>query len=143
MLKSHDVRAAEVSGSGVKLTLKGPKRSSVDADHVIAGTGFRIDVARLTFLPQALQARIATLNGFPVISRGGESTVPGLYFAGAPAAVGLGPSMRFLAGTHHAAGQLARSVARRSKLSRGDLAAPTTADHVIQSSDDTALQGTV
>jgi FAD-dependent urate hydroxylase len=143
VLKSHDVRAAEVSGSGVKLTLKGPKRSSVDADHVIAGTGFRIDVARLTFLPQALQARIATLNGFPVISRGGESTVPGLYFAGAPAAVGLGPSMRFLAGTHHAAGQLARSVARRSKLSRGDLAAPTTADHVIQSSDDTALQGMV
>jgi FAD-dependent urate hydroxylase len=142
VLKSHDVRAAEASGSGVKLLLKGPKRSSVEADHVIAGTGFRIDVARLTFLPQALQTRIATLNGFPVISRGGESTVPGLYFAGAPAAVGLGPSMRFIAGTHNAAGPLARSVARRSKMSRGDLAAPR-ADRVMQSSDDIAFRETV
>ena len=68
---------------------------------MIAGTGFRIDIARLAYLPEELRARIATLSGYPVLTRAGESTVPGLYFAGAPAAFSLGPSMRFIAGTHN------------------------------------------
>ena len=109
--KTH-VRAAEPSGSGVKLLLDGPSRSSLEVDHVIAGTGFQTDIARLTYLPEELRARIATLSGYPVLSRAGESTVPGLYFAGAPAAFSLGPSMRFIAGTHNLAGHLSSSVAR-------------------------------
>ena len=85
---------------------------------MIAGTGFRYDIARLAYLPGDLQARIATVSGYPVLNRAGESTVPGLYFAGALAAFGLGPSMRFIAGTHNLSGQLARSVARSSKNNR-------------------------
>ncbi len=80
---------------------------------MIAGTGFRINVANLGFLPAELSAKIETLNGFPVLSRACESTVPGLYFVGAPAAVSLGPSQRFLAGTHNSVRQLTRSLARR------------------------------
>jgi hypothetical protein len=38
--------------------------------------------------------------------------MPGLYFAGAHTAVSLGPSVRFIAGTHQAVAQLASSVAR-------------------------------
>lgn len=109
--KTH-VRAAEPSGSGVRLLLDGPTRSSLEVDHVIAGTGFRMDIARLAYLPDELRARIATLSGYPVLTRAGESTVPGLYFVGASAAFGLGPSMRFIAGTHNVARQLTRSVAR-------------------------------
>ena len=90
----------------------------------MAGTGFRIDLARLPYLPEELRARIAMLGGYPVLTRAGESTVPGLYFVGAPAAFGLGPSMRFIAGTHNVAGQLARSVARRAK-GNGRYAAPS------------------
>ena len=82
---------------------------------MIAGTGFRVDLARLAYLPQDLRARIATLSGYPVLTRAAESTVPGLYFVGAAAAFGLGPSMRFIAGTHNVARQLTRSVARRAK----------------------------
>ena len=115
--KTH-LRGAEPSGSGVKLSLEGSKRSSLEVDHVIAGTGFRYDIARLAYLPGDLQARIATVSGYPVLNRAGESTVPGLYFAGALAAFGLGPSMRFIAGTHNLSGQLARSVARSSKNNR-------------------------
>jgi hypothetical protein len=63
-------------------------------------------------LPEELRARIATLGGYPVLTRAGESTVPGLYFVGASAAFGLGPSMRFIAGTHNVARQLTRSVVR-------------------------------
>ena len=115
--KTH-VRAAEASGSGVRLLLDGPSRSSLEVDHVIAGTGFHVDLARLAYLPEELRARIATFSGYPVLTRACESTVPGLYFAGAPAAFGLGPSMRFIAGTHNVAAQLARSVARRAKGSK-------------------------
>jgi hypothetical protein len=114
MLGNTSVRRAEASGSGVRLLLDSPTRSSLEVDHVIAGTGFRIDIARLGFLPEDLQARIATVDGFPVLTRAGESTVPGLYFAGAPASFGLGPSMRFLPGTYNLSAPLAQSVASRA-----------------------------
>ncbi len=107
--------AAESRGDGVRLLLDGPSRSSLDVDHVIAGTGFQVDLARLAYLPEDLRAGIATCGGYPVLTRAGESTVPGLYFVGAVAAFGLGPSMRFIAGTHNVARQLTRSVARRAK----------------------------
>jgi hypothetical protein len=118
--KTH-VRAVEPSGSGVRLLLDGPTRSSLEVDHVIAGTGFRVSLTRLAYLPEELRARIATFSGYPVLTRAGESTVPGLYFVGAPAAFGLGPSMRFIAGTHNLSGHLVRSVAHRAKGSRSGL----------------------
>jgi len=120
ILGKTDVRGAEPRGSGVRLILDGPNRSSLDVDHVVAGTGFRVDLARLGYLPEHLRARIATRGGYPVLTRLGESTVPGLYFVGAPAAFGLGPSMRFIAGTHNVAGRLAQSVARRAKSTSSD-----------------------
>jgi FAD-dependent urate hydroxylase len=133
--KTH-VRGAEPNGSGVRLLLDGPGRSSLEVDHVIAGTGFRIDLARLAYLPDDLRARIATRGGYPVLTRAAESTVPGLYFVGASAAFGLGPSMRFIAGTHNVAAQLTRSVARRAGRSGG-------ASHQVpQSSDQTVVQET-
>jgi FAD-dependent urate hydroxylase len=112
--RTHPV-GAEASGSGVRLLLEGPSgRSSLEVDHVIAGTGFHVNVDRLDYLPQDLRARIATYSGYPVLTRAAESTVPGLYFVGAAAAYGLGPSMRFIAGTHNVARQLTASVARRT-----------------------------
>ena len=136
------LRAAKPSGSGVKLLLDGPSRSSLEVDHVIAGTGFRIDLARLAYLPEELRKQIATVGGYPVLNRAGESTVPGLYFAGAPAAFGLGPSMRFIAGTHNLARQLTRSVARRANGNRIAPAASGSGEKTLPSSDDAAFQET-
>ena len=113
VLTSHALRSAETHGSGVRLHLDGPEQSIVDADHVMAGTGFRIDVSRLSFLSEEIQAGLVTQVNYPVVNRAGESTVPGLYFAGAHTTVSLGPGVRFIAGTHHTAGQLAQSVARK------------------------------
>ena len=115
ILHETQIRGAQPSGNGVKLLLDGPDRTSLEVDHVIAGTGFRADVAHLDFLPEDLRARIATVSGYPVLSRAGESTVPGLYFAGALSAFSLGPSMRFIAGTHNISGRLTRSLAHRAK----------------------------
>jgi thioredoxin reductase len=136
-LTKHQIREAVPQGSGVRLLLDGPKQQALEVDHVIAGTGFRIDLARLPFLPDRLRTRIATENGYPVLSHVGESTVPGLYFVGAPAAFGIGPSARFIAGTHNTAAKVARSMARRSDSGPGK---PTTAgaDRIPQLSKNTA-----
>jgi hypothetical protein len=142
MLEKTQVRTAEPSGSGVRLLLDGPAQSSLEVDHVIAGTGFHVDIARLAYLPEDLRARITTFSGYPVLTRSGESTVPGLYFTGAPAAFGLGPSMRFIAGTHNVAAQIARSVGRRAKGSKGWPLPSGPSRQAPQSSDDAALQET-
>ena len=136
------VREAVPEGSGVRLHLDGAKRSAIDVDHVVAGTGFRIDLTRLPFLTDGLRTRIATVNGCPVVSRAGESTVPGLYFVGAPTAVSLGPSARFIAGTHNTASKVARSVARRSNSGQGN-AASAGPDRIPHSSGDAPVQETV
>jgi hypothetical protein len=119
ILSETHVRGAEPSGSGVRLLLEGPGQSSLEVDHVIAGTGFRVDLSRLAYLPDELRARISAFSGYPILNRAAESTVPGLYFVGAPAAFSLGPSMRFIAGTHNVARQLVRSVASRVTTSKG------------------------
>jgi lysine/ornithine N-monooxygenase len=126
VLVGHRVVSAVPHGSGVRLSLAvshgaalGP--DIMDVDHVIAGTGFRTDLARLPFLPESLRSAVSTDNGYPTVSRVGESTVPGLYFAGATTAFSLGPSARFIAGTHNVAAKLAKSLARGR---RGDAVRP-------------------
>jgi FAD-dependent urate hydroxylase len=112
VLVGHRVKGAVSAGSGVQLLLDGPKRSTVDVDHVIAGTGYRVDVARLPYLAPEITSRLRVADGFPVLNRNCESSIPGLYFMGAPAAGSLGPSMRFIAGTHNCTGLVARSLTR-------------------------------
>jgi thioredoxin reductase len=119
VLTGHQLRSAEPKGSGVRLELDGAKKSSLEVDHVIAGTGFRIDVSRLSFLSESIQGGLLTRANFPLVNRAGESAIPGLYFAGAHTMVNLGPGVRFIAGTHYTAAQLARSVARRARRGTG------------------------
>jgi FAD-dependent urate hydroxylase len=68
-------------------------------DHVLTGTGYRIDVRRYPFLAPALAAELRVRDGSPLLGRGLESSVPGLHFVGAPAAESFGPVMRFVVGT--------------------------------------------
>ena len=78
-----------------------PRATSAEsADHVIAGTGFHLDVTRLDYITPSLRADLKILAGAPVLNRNLESNVPGLFFTGALAAPSLGPLMRFVAGTH-------------------------------------------
>jgi thioredoxin reductase len=122
VLTGHPLKSAEPQGSGVLLRLGGAKQTSVAVDHVIAGTGFRMDMARLTFLSEEIQAGVVTRANLPLVNRAGESAVPGLYFAGALTTVSLGPGVRFISGTHQTAAQLARSVARRARKGAGTAA---------------------
>jgi thioredoxin reductase len=123
VLTGRQVLAADGLDSGVRLTLSGAGRPVLDVDHVIAGTGFRIDMNRLTFLDPSVRAALQTRNGYPTVDRAGRSSADGLYFAGAPTAVSLGPSVRFIAGTHNVARHTARSLAGRDGAGAGQPAA--------------------
>jgi cation diffusion facilitator CzcD-associated flavoprotein CzcO len=95
---------ASASNGGLRLQVTGPNgEREVEADHVIAGTGYRVDVDRLAFLAPDLRARLERVHGAPRLSAGFESSVPGLYFVGLAAANSFGPAMRFVCGTRFAA----------------------------------------
>jgi len=119
VLFSHQATSAEAHGSGVRLHLDGPKQTSLDVDHVIAGTGFRIDVSRLPFMSAEILASLTMTAGCPVVNRVGESSVSGLYFAGAHSMINLGPGVRFVAGTHGTSAKLASTLARRLRRDTG------------------------
>jgi predicted ATP-grasp superfamily ATP-dependent carboligase len=103
--------AREQSGE-VRLRLADGSLRTVD--HVLAGTGYRVDVRRYAFLDGELASSIAVADGgYPVLGPGLESSVPGLHFMGAAAAHSFGPIMRFVVGTWYSAPAVARRVAGR------------------------------
>jgi FAD-dependent urate hydroxylase len=116
VLLGHAVTSAAAQDDRVRLTVTGPGGSSRElaADHVIAATGYRTDLGRLQFLPEALRSRVRTLAGSPVVGRDYQSSVAGLYFIGPAVAPTMGPVMRFVFGTWHAAPVVARKLAGAS-----------------------------
>jgi cation diffusion facilitator CzcD-associated flavoprotein CzcO len=84
-------------------------------DRVVAATGYRPDVRRLTFVSDELRGSIRTHAGTPIVSRRFESSVAGLYFVGLPAVYSFGPLMRFMVGAEYAAPVLARRLARSAR----------------------------
>jgi len=83
----------------------------VEVDRVIAGTGFKVALSRLSFLDPAIYARIRTSADTPVLDRYFESSVPGLYFVGGAAANSFGPLLRFACGAEFAAKRVAPRLA--------------------------------
>ena len=81
-------------------------------DHVLLGTGYRIDLSRLGILSPRLLERIACAEGSPLLRAGFELTVPKLHFVGSYAVKSFGPLLRFIAGAPFAARSLARSTRR-------------------------------
>ncbi len=79
-------------------------------------TGYRIDIAKYAFLGRELLAGVRMIGGYPRLSTGLESSVPGLHFAGAPAAATFGPVMRFVTGTWYCAPAVAREISGRRPL---------------------------
>jgi hypothetical protein len=88
---------------------------TLSVDHLLLGTGYRVDVARYEFLDRGLARELATAHGYPLLSRGLQSSVARLHFLGAPAAWSFGPIMRFVSGTWYAAGVLKDAVLTDSR----------------------------
>ncbi|MEV3859499.1 FAD-dependent oxidoreductase [Streptomyces sp. NPDC050095] len=105
-------RAAASDGAPV-LTVRthGGRSTDLTADHVIAATGYRVDLAAMPFLGDGLRTRLATSRGTPRLGAGYVSSVPGLYFTGMLGGSSYGPVMRFVCGTEFASPRLARHLA--------------------------------
>jgi len=110
---ARSVVDAWTAGAEIRVALDdGSQRT---ADHVILGTGYRVDVGAYEFLAQSLRNEIRRAGGYPLLGRGLESSVPGLHFLGAPAAWSFGPTMRFVSGSWFAARQLTTHLCRISR----------------------------
>ncbi|MET7569599.1 NAD(P)-binding domain-containing protein [Streptomyces sp. NPDC005492] len=106
------VRADATTGTP-ELTVATPGGGTqrLTADHVIAATGYRVDIAAMDFLGPELRTRLAVSRGTPKLGAGYVSSVPGVYFTGLPAASSYGPVMRFVCGTEFASPRLAKHLA--------------------------------
>ncbi len=107
------LQSATVQDGEVRLQLRGSdgREQEIFTEHVIAATGYRVDLERLTFLSPAIRAGVTSVGGAPVLSTKFESSVPGLYFVGVAAATSFGPAMRFAFGAHFAAHTVAQGLA--------------------------------
>jgi FAD-dependent urate hydroxylase len=108
---STAIRAARPVGSELHVELDDGSERVVD--HLLLGTGYRIDVRRYPFLDEGLVGRIRIKHGFPALSSTFEASVPGLFFVGAPAAGSAGPGMRFVSHTGFAAMGVTTGVLKR------------------------------
>jgi hypothetical protein len=75
-------------------------------EHLIAGTGYRVDLSRLPFLDDQLRGRLRLVAGAPALSSSFEASAPDLYFVGLASAHSFGPIMRFLHGADYSAHRL-------------------------------------
>jgi thioredoxin reductase len=115
----HDgwtVNNAQCQSGRIRLELAGEKgqQREVAVEHVIACTGYRVNLRRLTFLTEAIQSSIRLEGASPALSSNFESSIPGLYFVGPAAAPSFGPLLRFACGAGFTARRLARHLTRIS-----------------------------
>ncbi|MEY9930228.1 hypothetical protein ABH926_004873 [Catenulispora sp. GP43] len=120
ILEEHRVAGGTVVGDRIALRVQGPGGATrtIHADHLLAATGYRIGPGAFPFLAPEIRTRLARRGGWPVLGGDFQSSVPGLYFVGFPAAGTFGPLMRFVCGTVFAAPRVAAGVAARSRAYR-------------------------
>jgi hypothetical protein len=133
------VRSAQVISSPscdtiqLKLANEQGEIETLETSHIIAGTGYRIDLTRLKFLSDSILARVRLQKpSSPRLSSNFESTVKHLYFVGPAAMAAFGPLQRFVAGNEYAATRLTTHIAadyrRLHQVSRKSTAQQSIAD---------------
>jgi thioredoxin reductase len=104
------VTRARAATDGVRLELSDGSQRLVD--HVILATGYRPNLQKLSLIAPSLQAAVRQRDGFPVLNRWLESSVPGLHFVGGLADQSYGPICRFVSGADVAARRISALAAR-------------------------------
>jgi hypothetical protein len=100
------VTAVDATDAGVvRLTLS--DGDLLEVDHVIAASGYRADLPAVPYLAGVLDQpsgrSVSVTDGFPDLSPGFETTLPGLYVTGFAATRDFGPFYGFTKGCPSAA----------------------------------------
>jgi thioredoxin reductase len=103
-IQGNRARVGFVMGDGTQ--------RAIDADHVIAATGFQVDMRRLLFISPTLMDRLTLADKTPVLSPYFETSVPGLFTVGVLAANSFGPLLRFAYGAGFASRRLSAFLTR-------------------------------
>jgi thioredoxin reductase len=110
------VLAARESAGRLQLRLRDTKAGSeqpVEVDHVIAGSGYSIEVERMPILDPVLRSGIRRLAGAPQLNRAFGTSVPGLHVVGPASAMSFGPLFRFVVGAGYTAQTVAAHLAKK------------------------------
>jgi len=112
----RSVVSAAAVGERVRVKLDiGSERT---VDHVLLGTGYRVDVTKYSFFSPELARSISRFEGYPRLREGFETSVPGLHILGAPSIWSFGPLMQFVVGTHYTSRSLLRSIAGKAAVNQ-------------------------
>jgi hypothetical protein len=90
------------------------EKHQLTTDHVIAATGYKVDLGKIAFLNEHLRAQLESFDSEPVLSANFESSIPELYFVGLASSLTFGPLMRFALGARYAARRLAWYLSKTS-----------------------------
>lgn len=108
-LKSAEMHADKVQ---LQVAKSDGTTETLRIDHIIAATGYKIDLGRLNFLDPRILKQIRLVESAPVLSMNYESSIPGLHFVGPASANSFGPVARFAYGAVHPSLSLARHFSR-------------------------------
>jgi hypothetical protein len=103
------IQRAEETAHGVQLDIDG---RALEVDHVIAATGYKPDLRKLSYLAPVLPLIDTLADGIPALDKAFQTSLRGLHVVGCLSASSFGPSMRFIYGTNTAAPQIARAIKR-------------------------------
>ena len=115
--ESQHVQEVKEMDGGVVLTLSNGKK--LQAEHILLGTGYRVDIKNLPMLHPQLLSEVQTYQNAPVLNNRFESSVPNLYFIGFSAVLSCGPLYRFVVGTDAAVRRVALAISRQKVHVRG------------------------
>lgn len=110
--ETHVVAASESTTEDGATELVLSDGTHLTADFVVHASGYKVDVSRIPWLAPVL-GDLATSDGFPVLSEGMETSVPGLSMVGFVTTKDFGPFYGFTKGCPSAAriavGEMLRS----------------------------------
>jgi thioredoxin reductase len=129
-----DTKQVNVADNRLNLHLKQTDGTEKDliVDHVIAATGYKVKLQRLSFIDSNLRGQMAKVDDTPVLSTNFESSVPGLYLVGLASATSFGPLCRFAFGAQYTSDRIARHLAATAQKSRLGTTTTKSADLVTQ-----------
>jgi thioredoxin reductase len=108
----HKARPTNSNRITLELVDRSGAKRELEVDHVIAATGYKVGLSRISLFGKDLVSQISAVEDTPILSSNFESSVPGLYFVGITSANSFGPLLRFAVGANFASRRLSAHLAR-------------------------------